>query len=84
VFSGVSQKQLMRGVAVVKQAIDKQASVKTLLNLLNPDAINEVLILSEGKPICLLNQEKIAQIVLNGQLYMPISHYLTQDKHNMS
>lgn len=83
-FRGVSQKQLMRGVPVVKQAIDKSASVKSLLYILDPDAVNELTVFSEGKAVCSLSQEKITEIMLNGELYAPISKYLPRIKHNIS
>lgn len=75
-FRGVSQKQLMRGTPVVKQAIDKNATLKTLLYILDSEAVNEIVVFDKGRPFCLLTQEKINQIMLNGELYAPISNYL--------
>ena len=67
---------LFRGVEIKRQAIDKNSSVKRLLALVDSRCINEIVLFDKGKEVLTINQEKINEILLNGQLYSPISQYL--------
>ncbi len=76
-YKGLSPNALKRGVAVKKQALDKSATVKKLISILDSEAVNEILVFDGDKPSFLLSQEKIDKIVMKGELYSPISAYIT-------
>lgn len=73
IYNGVSAKKLKKGVAVKKIAIEKSATVKRLLSLLDADAINEVDLYDGEKKVYTLSQEKIKKIMEKGELSSSIS-----------
>ena len=73
IYNGVSVKKLKKGVAVKKIAIEKSATVKRLLSLLDADAINEVDLYDGEKKVYTLSQEKIKKIMEKGELSSSIS-----------
>lgn len=62
-FEGVSKQKLKLGVSVKRFAIDKNSTIKRLLQILDCECLNEVVVYDEKSPICTLSQEKIAKIV---------------------
>ncbi len=77
VYSVLSPERLKRGIEYKKQGIAKSASVKKLVSILSSDAINEVVVYDNDKPIAVLGQDKINKILEKGDLYAPIYKYIS-------
>lgn len=76
-FSGISEDKLKRGVPIKRQAVSPKTKVRTLMLLLDENAVNEVEVFDGQNRICLLSQEKILKIVEEGEIYAPISKYIS-------
>lgn len=77
IFSGISEQRLRRGVPYKRQAVSIRTSVKTIMLLLDENAINEIVVLDGQKKIATLSQEKISKIVEKGEIYSPIGEYIS-------
>ena len=75
-FSGVSENRLKNGAKVNVFALDKSASVKKMVSLMQADVINEVQVYDKGEKICTLTDKKALEIAKNGEFYAPIGKYL--------
>ncbi len=76
VVGGVSIAELKRGVAFKKQGVDENVTIKSLIRILDPNAINEVVVYSNGKQKATLSQEKINNLINNHSIYQKISQVL--------
>ena len=76
VYVGVSVKRLKQGVKIERHAIEKSATVKRLLNILETDAINEVTVYDNYKPVYTFSQDKIKRIIERAQFSDKIEKYL--------
>ncbi len=76
VYSTLSEERLKRGVEYKKLGVDKSVTVKKLISLLDVNAINEVVVYDNDKPLAVLGQQKINKIMENNDLYSPIYKYL--------
>lgn len=72
-FSRVNAASLKRGMTYKKQALSADADIKKLVNLLDCDAINEVVLYKDGKEYKTLSQEEIAEICRNHSIYEKLS-----------
>lgn len=75
-FCGIDENRLLKGVKINRIAIDKRATVKTLISLLDTSLINEVEVYEGGEKICTLSQKNLQKIAKNGELYSPVGKYL--------
>lgn len=75
-YNAVSQKRLNRGVPIKRQAVGVDTSVKKLISLLDTNALNEIVVYSDGKPLTTLTQEKIAKIIEKGDIYAKIDKFI--------
>ena len=76
IYSTVSKENLKRGLPVKKQAIHKSVNVKKLISILDYNAINEIIVYDDQKPITTLSQQKIEKIIEGGDLYISIEKQL--------
>ena len=76
-YSSLTDEKLKKGVNYKKTGIDKSVNVKKMLSLLDPDAINEVVVYDRGEPVAVLSQQKINNIIEKGDLYSPIEKYIS-------
>ena len=76
IFDDYKTEKLKNGMVVKRLAVDKSVTVKKLLTLLDENSINEVSVFDGEKPVTLLTQKHITEIVKSGDLYSPISKYL--------
>lgn len=72
----VDERALKRGVAVKKQAISENASVKQLIKILDPDAFNEIDVYCENGKVKKLSQKEINVIIQKGSVYSAIKEFL--------
>ena len=72
----LTTEKLKRGMPVKRQAIDKSASIKKLMSILDEHAVNEVAVFDGGKQIALLTQERIGAIIEKGNLYAKLSDFV--------
>jgi len=77
IYSALSTERLKRGMPFKKQALDKSATVKKMMSLLDETAVNEIAVFDGDKQIALITQERIGKIIENGNLYAKLSDYLT-------
>ena len=76
IFTSVKRESLMRGMPCKKIALHKNASVKKLISMLDENAVNQVEIYDDDKPITVLSQKKIEKIIETGDIYSPIEKFL--------
>ena len=75
-FTALDEKRLKRGMDVKRQALHKNASVKKLLSMLEVDAVNEIVVFDDEKPIKTLTQDKLKELIESADLYSPIGRYV--------
>lgn len=68
-FLAPSYQKLKRGMPYKKQAVDSGVTLKKLMSILDQDAINEIIVYKNGKPIATLTQENIEKILTNYSIY---------------
>lgn len=76
VVGGISIAELKRGVLFKKQGVDENITIKTLIRILDPNAINEIVVFSNGKQRATLSQEKINNMINNHSIYQKISQII--------
>ena len=76
IFSGLNQEILKRGVPYKRHAVSVKTSVKTIMLLLDENAVNEIVVFDGNKKVSSLSQEKIVKIVEKGEIYAPIGKYI--------
>ena len=69
---------LKRGVPYKKQALDKSATVKRLYDILDPEAVNEIVIFDNDIPIATLSQQTINSIIATKDFYTPIINHIAK------
>lgn len=72
-FAGANTASLKRGMPYKKQALSADADVKKLMNVLDIDAINEIVLFKDGKKYKTLTQEEISEICQNHSIYEKLS-----------
>lgn len=77
IYSAINTESLKRGMPFNRFALHSSSSVKKLMSVLDFNAVNEVVIYKDDKPLTILSQEKIVKIVESGDLYAPIDKYLS-------
>lgn len=77
-YTVLSEQSLMRGIPVKRTAISKNATVRKMLSLLDENVLNEIVVYGDGKPIATLSQEKIRNIIENGDIYAKIEKFLSK------
>ena len=75
-FSGAERKNLKRGVPYKKQAVDGAISLKDLARILDTEAINEIVVFTGGEKKTVLEQEKILNILKNGDYKAKLAEYI--------
>lgn len=75
-YVGVSREKLLKGVRISRFALDKDASVKRLVNLIDGDALNEVVIIDGNEKLATLSEEKIRRIILTGKLKSKLIEFI--------
>lgn len=75
-YTALSSERLARGMPYKKQAIEKSATVKKLMSMLDENAVNELVVFSGEKEVTVLKQNRIGQIIESGDLYSPIAKYI--------
>ena len=63
-------------MVVKRQAIEKTATVKKLISLMDQNAVNEVLVYDGDKEVTVLKGEKLKKVIESGDLYAQISRFL--------
>lgn len=76
-YNVISNSNLLRGMPVKRHAISKDATVKRMMAMLDENAINEVVVYQEEKPMVTLSQEKIGKIIENGDIYCKIEKFIS-------
>ncbi len=69
-YNGV-QRKLKKGVEIKRFAVDKSITVKGLVNLMEVNAINEIVFYENLRPVKVLSQADVQKIVENGDFNRP-------------
>lgn len=80
IYSSLSTKRLKRGAIYKKHGVDKSMPIKKVIALLDVDAINEIVVFSDGKEIAFLSQSDINELLEVADLYSPIGEVLKNSK----
>ena len=72
----ITEDGLKRGLPIKRQAISKNASVKSLFKLIDASAVNEVIVYDGETPIKTLSQKAITDILEKGDMYSVVENYL--------
>ncbi|MBQ9514228.1 MAG: site-2 protease family protein [Clostridia bacterium] len=65
-----------RGLPYVKTALENTATVKKVINVLQKNAINEIVVFSDGKKIKVLSQEDIERIIMENDIYKTLENVI--------
>jgi len=76
IFSSLSTQNLKRGMPYVSHAVDKDITIKRLMNLLDVRAVNQVIVYENGKKFTTISQERIEEIIKNAKIYSKLSEFL--------
>lgn len=77
IYTALSTERLKRGMVCKRYALDKTATVKKMMSMLDEGAVNEIAVFDGGKQIAILSQERIGNIIEKGDLYAKIGDYIT-------
>ena len=72
---GLSERKLLRGMPVVKQAVSKNITVKSLASVLDCNAVNEIDVYDGEKKIVTLSQNELSEILQTAEIYEKIDKY---------
>lgn len=75
-YSSIWTKNLKRGVAVKRQAVDKSVTVKKVMSLLDETAVNEIDVYESGKKRATLTPNEISRIIEKADLYAKIGEFI--------
>lgn len=76
IFSGTSERKLLRGMPIIRQAISKRATVKKLTSLIDADAINEIAVYDGDERVAVLSQNDILNIINKGEIYEKLEKFI--------
>ena len=76
IYTAINKEKLLRGMPFKKIALHKDATVKTLLKVLDQNAVNEVSIFDDYKEIKVLSQEKLFKILETANYKSKLSNFL--------
>ncbi|MBE7086728.1 MAG: hypothetical protein E7369_00325 [Clostridiales bacterium] len=76
IYSSLSTDRLKRGAEIKRIAVDKSVTLKKLLTMLSPDAVNEVVVYSNGVQKAVITQERLSFMLERGEIYKKIESYL--------
>lgn len=72
-YTAVNANALKRGMLYKKQALSVDADVKKLINVIDGDAVNEIVLFRDGKEVKTLSQSDIAKICQEHGIYEKLS-----------
>lgn len=73
---GLSERKLLRGMPVVRQAVSKNITIKALALVLDCNAVNEIDVYDGEKKISTLSQSRLSEILQSAEIYDEISKYV--------
>ena len=76
IYTSVNKEKLKKGMIVKRQAIEKSATVKKLISILDQNAVNEVIVYDGEREVAVLKGEKLKKVIESGDLYSKISRFL--------
>lgn len=76
-YSIFSEQKLMRGIPVKRTAVSKNITVKSLISILDENALNEISVFDNERLMTTLSQEKLQKIIENSDIYDKIEKYLS-------
>lgn len=74
-YTALTAERLARGMPYKKQALEKRATVKKMMSMLDENAVNEIVVFDGDKKIAVLSQDKIGKIIEKGEIYSPIGKF---------
>ncbi len=68
--------KILRGAQVNRFAVDKRAKVKTVINMLSADKLNEMEVYDKDTQVDLVKQKRLSKIMETADIYSEIGQYL--------
>ena len=75
-YSFFGEDNLMQGVIVNRFAVDKRTKVKTVINMLSADKLNEMEVYDKDTQVDLVKQKRLSKIMETADIYSEIGQYL--------
>ncbi len=75
-YTALDTAKLARGMPYKRQALDKSASVKKMMSMLDDGCVNEIVVFSDQRPIKTLSHSEIVKIIEKGELYSRLENYI--------
>lgn len=72
----LTKDRLVYGFPIKRFGIDKNATVKSLVNLIDVNSLNELVVFKDGKPIAKISQDRINDLIEKANIYDKISKYV--------
>ncbi len=67
--------KILRGAQVNRFAVDKRAKVKTVINMLSADKLNEMEVYDKDTQVDLVKQKRLSKIMETADIYSEIGQY---------
>ncbi len=77
IYSALNTENLKRGVRVQRFAVDKSATVKTVMGMMDGNVLNEAEIFDGENSVAVLKQKRLSEIMETADIYSPIGEFLT-------
>lgn len=76
IYSSVSTEKLKHGMPIKRQAIDKSATIKRLIAVMDSQSINEIVVFEKLRPVKTLSQQELEKLISSASIYDKISDYI--------
>lgn len=84
IFSVLDKERLKSGAIIKRYAVDKDTTIKRLINLLDTRSVNEVSVYDNGKKIAEYSQSGIERLIESADIYSTIGQNLSKQSQNLS
>lgn len=74
--AALSEESLMRGMPIVRQAVSKDITLKTLIKIADAKAVNEIEVYSGTTAIKKIGQKELTEILKRGDIYAKLEKYI--------
>lgn len=74
-YSALNKKNLARGMAIKRVAVDENIKIMRLMEILDPEAVNEVEVYSSGKSRKILLQADLEKLLISASVYDTLKDY---------
>ncbi len=76
IYSALNEESLLRGMPIVRQAVSKNITLKTLIKIVDARAVNEIEVYSGTTAIKKIGQRELTEILKSGDIYAKLEKYI--------